>query len=52
MCLKSVTPSLENRLKEVKLEVVKLVRRQAETALLVIDKGDLKLGSSGGDGER
>ena len=39
LCLKSSIPRMGNRLKEVKLKVMKLVRREAETVDQVRDKG-------------
>lgn len=48
---KSFTPSMKTRLKEGKLKVAKLVRREAETTAQVRDKSDFSVRSSAGDGE-
>lgn len=51
MLKKSFTPSMKTRLKEGKLKVAKLVRREAETTAQVRDKSDFSVRSSAGDGE-
>lgn len=43
---------MKTRLKEGKLKVAKLVRREAATTAQVRDKSDLNVGSSGSDGKK